>query len=359
VTAVGAAACEQSAPLYCQKLFECYPQDGADLYGTLESCKIADAADCRHLATLPDVSPKSIEAWASCNRALGARSCEQWRFGAPLAECHFPAGTRQMGNACVGSTQCASNHCQVPLDPSTGNPAECGVCAPPPGVGQACNWANNCDFGLRCVETPDVQGGEGCIQPAAEGAACREDDNGPCQGSLVCVQGRCSKPLAAGGACIATFQCDGALRCVNGTCGPALSEGAACASSDRVCGLGLVCVNGACSKPLPEGAPCTGDEQCQGFCAGDPNATGTITNGKCLGGGSEPDARVGEACAPDASSTGMGPRCVYNAFCDRTTSRCVLRKPNGQSCADDTHCLGWLRCNAGKCDDAPVPMCGM
>jgi hypothetical protein len=254
-----------------------------------------------------------------------------------------------MGQACATSSQCTSSYCKLSEDPATGATSDCGVCATAPVAGEACTSSNYCDYGLRCVETPIIPGGLVCIRPAVEGGHCDEVSDSPCEGSLVCVLGSCAKPLGAGGACTQTSQCGGDLRCVTGACGPALSEGAACASDDRVCGDGLGCRMGVCTKLLPDGAPCAGDDECVGFC--DVISTGER---KCV---NRSTAKIGDACAP-LSSPDEGPSCVYQAFCDPMTRQCGLRKPYGQSCRDDSECLGWLRCNAGKCDEPAVPMCG-
>jgi len=353
VTPVGAAACAQSAPLYCEKLFACAPAAGEELYGTVEACKIADAADCRRLGALPDTSPRSIEAWAACNKALGAQTCDEWNFGPPVEGCRSPGGARKLGQVCYGGSQCSSNFCKYTVvDPTTGATSECGVCAAPPGVGESCDYTNYCDVGLRCAQTdPQNSSAMSCIRPVAEGAACSEQSDSPCQGRLVCLDGRCARPLKAGTACTSSIQCDGELICVNGSCGPPLTEDAACTPDDDNCGPGLGCRAGVCTKLLPDGADCNSSEECLGFCD-----TGVgSASGKCVGGIS-PRARAGEACVQDAA-TGMGLECVYQAFCDPATSRCVLRKPDGAPCSDDSQCLGWLRCDAGKCSDPIVPMC--
>jgi hypothetical protein len=351
VTPAGAASCEQSAKPFCGKLFECYPQWGKQWYGTLESCLVAEAAGCRYAAGLPGVSPRSVQGWAACNRALGARTCDQWRFGSPIEECRLPAGSLAPGEGCSSYGQCATSYCRFQVDPTTGDASPCGVCAKAPEVGEDCSWPNGCGFGLKCIDRPDAPSGVACVQPAAEGSACGVELQ-DCQGELVCVEGRCSRPLRIGAACAASFQCQYDLRCVQGACGSPLVEGAACAPDDVVCDFGLGCLDGVCKPLLVEGEACTANEECLGeFCDGDLDVNGSVRNGHCLGGG--PILRTGEACGPDVDG-----ECDDNAFCDSATQRCVLRKPNGQRCTADDQCLDWLVCTGSKCDEPPAPMCG-
>jgi hypothetical protein len=343
VTPTGAATCEQAAAPYCHKLFECEPASGEEVYGTVQSCLATEAADCRYLAELPGVSSQAIQTWAACDRAVGARTCDQWRFAGAEPACRFQPGMRKPGEGCSAFAQCATNYCQHDYNPSTGAISECGICAQAPGVGEECNEGNGCDFGLRCTATREHP--LACVQTLAEGGACHEELD-ECRGQLVCVDGRCSKPLRKGAACIGAWQCEGILRCVEGTCVDPLPGGAACDPDEEDCAAGLGCYNGICSRLLPDGSPCADHAQCLGgFCGG-----------VCEG--AEPSAGTGEPCAPDVASTGIGPECNYNAFCDKATSRCVLRKPPGQPCVDSEQCLGWLVCSAGKCDEPPAPMCG-
>ena len=349
ITVVGAAACQETAGLYCRKLFECYASDGEVMYGSVENCLIMDAADCRRAATVPDSNPQRVQAWAACNKALGAQTCDQWRFGGNIEACAIPPGSRQVGAPCADWAQCATSYCQFTLDPNTGSFADCGVCAPLPGEGEECP-TDDCATGLRCVEA--VPGEKRCTRSIPEGAACRLEGEDLCWRATVCVQDVCTRPLAAGAACVRREQCDGDLRCVNGACGPALAEGAACRSEDESCGTGLGCLNDVCTPKKPEGASCTTDEECLGDQCSIDGVTGKNI---CFGG--NPEAGLGEPCGVAASPAGaLITGCQINAFCGKD-NRCTLRKPTGGACANDAECAGWLSCQAGKCDERPLPMC--
>jgi hypothetical protein len=354
VTPAGAAACEQTAPLYCKKLFECARPSAEEMYGTVEACANLDAADCRQLARLADASKTVIGDWAACNRAVGALTCDQWSFGESVAACRFAGGARQTWAACASDLQCASNHCKFERDANTGRSSTCGVCGPPLGIGDACDFeVEDCTWGLRCVERKEPETGQVCIQPAAEGAACDEESDRPCQGDLVCLQGKCARPVSRDGACTRSFQCQFDLRCVGGTCGEPAGAGAPCTSADHICADHLGCRGDVCTPLNPPGAECFADEECETFCS---SLGGT--RGTCYGNRPVDQVAVGEACAPDASSTGKGNACVYSAFCDPASKRCVARQLDGQPCTDSEQCLGWLSCNAGKCGLSDYPMCG-
>jgi len=335
--------CEQAAKVFCKKLFECAPPWGEELYGTRASCELTEAADCQYLAEVPGVSAQTLRSWVACDNALGARSCDQWRFGGPVEACRFPPGARKVGAGCSAYAQCATSYCRY--NPSTR--VECGSCAAPPKVGEKCDEVNGCAFGLACIEMPEPdtnQLGHFCVQPVVEGGACAQFT--ACQGDLVCVEGHCARPLSIGKSCTDAYECDGDLRCVQGKCADPLPAGAPCFPDEQACGYGLTCYSGSCEPLRPSGSACQADEQCWGFCS----------QGTCEAG--EPPAGIGEECAPDVSSTGIGPECSYNAFCEPGTRSCVLRKPPGQPCSLDGQCLSWLACRDGKCAEPPVPMCG-
>jgi hypothetical protein len=198
----GVGPCEQSAPTYCKKVFECSPEDGRQNFGSLERCQIEDAAFCRQYAALPGASAKAMERWAACGSALAARSCEELKYGGLLDACRREAGARELAQPCLDYSQCQSLHCKAVDRPAGMQPelSACGVCAPQARAGESCDggWGS-CGWGTACV-------GGTCVVQGGEGAAC-ENDHNACLGGFHCVQGACRKSVELGGACESIFDC--------------------------------------------------------------------------------------------------------------------------------------------------------
>src|SRR3954468_17168246 len=97
VSVVGGTVCEESSPTYCAHYFRCDPKGAKEYYGSVDNCAVQDASTCRWLGSLPDVSPKVMESWAACNRALAAQSCEEAKLGEALEACRTLAGARRAG----------------------------------------------------------------------------------------------------------------------------------------------------------------------------------------------------------------------------------------------------------------------
>src|SRR6185436_12537093 len=169
------AACQQTAPLYCQRYFACSPEQAAAAYGTEQACEADDAMACRILGTLPDSDKKGIANWAACNQALATHSCENFSDGFSEGACNLPPGTRPNGQGCLSGVQCASQWCKFPPQPDTATPDDrnvCGTCASKPVAGDPCVEWFDCSGALAC------SGGK-CVEPQAAGGAC-EDSEG-CQ----------------------------------------------------------------------------------------------------------------------------------------------------------------------------------
>jgi hypothetical protein len=351
--------CDQAAAAYCQQLFACDAELGKFAYGSVEGCRAEDATICRWMADLGGVTASSVDAWVACDRAIAAQSCDQMRFGGAVEACRLPAGTRKVGETCISDAQCATTYCREgeapsPPLPSTDLRRWCGVCAPPNGVGQACRRWSECDFGLSCI-------GEVCVRELSEGALCDERSGAPCQGELICVSGRCARPVDTGGSCASGASCAWNLRCVNGTCGPGLGGGEPCREDDDVCAQNFVCVAGACTRLKGGGEVCASSLECDSAtCVGmpDPSGNGNVLGGHCQG---EPTpAAIGEPCTREEEGGGDGGvthPCGLNTFCDATTRRCVLRKRAGDACGGSDECIEVLECRTGKCAPAAEPMC--
>jgi hypothetical protein len=349
---VGGTICEQSAPAYCAQWFKCDPKNAKALYGNVEGCAVEDASTCRWVGSLPGASPKAMESWAACNRALGVLSCEEFNTSSGLEACRTPAGAHKAGEACSADVQCATSYCKQTIDPDTHN-TTCSVCAPAPGVGQPCGPSTYCDFGLSCS---DYENGGVCVRPAPEGGQCDPALSNNCLGDLTCRGGRCQPKSTSGGPCIDSRQCAGDLVCLNGACGSGLARGEVCDPKASLCDHSLACIEGVCSRRLALNEACEFDWQCASdLChlsafAGDPQVCEEPTEG----------TYIGQSCAVDAIPSDAGivgaNVCWYPGFCDEVTRHCVGRRPPGQPCASDDQCYSHLTCTNGTCQLlAPKP----
>jgi hypothetical protein len=229
------------------------------------------------------------------------------------------------------------------------------------------------------ISYDDAKGGA-CLGVLA-GVGCRESDAD--QNTTACDEAF-KGTKAEGAACVTPAQCvsggcdfsgcSATAACCAGKClaaPPTVAEGAACDGTSH-CATGAVCDGGTCKRPGGRGATCRGPFQCQaglacvtqigatsGTCGSFP-ATGQACNtsgGACDSVSDYCDSvtnkctkrlAVGATCA----STDQG--CVYYAFCDPSTSKCVAFSELDGSCLADGDCLGTLLCLNGKCA-APTP----
>jgi hypothetical protein len=349
--------CEQTAGLYCEEVFRCNPEGEKWEYGSIERCKQEDATRCHAIARQPGADTKAvIKAWADCNRAWGAQSCDESLFGPELAACRASKGTRKNGEACESAFQCASAYCKFPVDPRTNTLSDrtCGACATAPGLGAECQeYGNGCDLGLVCWANT-------CLKAGKEGDACDLETTG-CQGSLLCIEGSCSKPRSEGGKCEDSVFCLDDLVCLGGSCSKRLAGGEACKADDFACVRDLGCVGGKCGPRLMGGAPCTGLDDCETRCVGLSQPDGTITDGRCMDPTpSATSALDGEPCRPLPMGADAGTGdidCSYDTYCDATTMKCTRTKLVDQPCASKGECLDPLDCTAGKCAYPVGSMC--
>jgi hypothetical protein len=354
----GLAACDQTATLYCQHEFECFP-DSVERYGTVEFCAALDAANCRRFAGLSGASPKFATEWVACNRALAAATCDEARFGLVTPACEVTPGIRPQGAGCTAVEQCSTGNCAFDLDPVTGVSPDCGICAPLIGEGQPCPGGSWCGHGLAC--DPDAGGDATCLRLVPEGAECGGMNRVVCAGQLTCIGGRCSRPLPAGEACASDPDCQGDLACRAGRCGPPPKAGDACDPMRDVddCGLKLYCaMDGACVVRKSTGDACTYDLECASL---ECSANGSGRPGICATGtGTSVPVGVGEPCSLDLSKPdddGFKRYCTGLAHCDHASQRCVRSKIAGDPCATEEECLYPWTCEAGKCAARPEMMC--
>lgn len=299
----GAAICAETAPAYCQHWFSCYPEEAREYYGSMQACQTDEVADCRVHGALAGVAPMTSERWGECNRAYGARACDDMT---PAPEvCTTLPGARAVGEACVDERQCATLRCKTP--PRTESSADlqlCGTCAPQPVAGDRCVEWDDCGFeGLACE-------GERCVK--------QEDVGGPCQTLIGCKD---------------------ELVCLEGKCDPGRAEGEPCTGLLE-CAANLRCTGGQCTAALPVGAVCKDDFDCQSHQCDQARCQDSVPKRVGLG---EPCGRV-DICTSDGR-------------CDEVTSKCVAYKRQGEACARSLDCFYFLACQAGKCQPLSDDVC--
>lgn len=271
------SACYAYAKARCMRLSKCEPNKLAlDLAGSLQdgdfnACIPRSTQMCLYERG-PKASATTADAIKKCAKALEAASCADVRADAP-ADCALPPGKIATGKACAFDVECAA-----------------GLCARAAGT--------------KCGT---------CVDSAKEGADCTER----CGGGLVCVDKKCAKRAAAGGACTANAACAAGLTCIKDKCTKALGEGAACdpdrraSRCDEVAGLYCAASSKTC-KPLTlakagescaeEGRACRGDATCEdGTCVKTlmPGAACAPTGAMC----DPPGECIGGVCTiPDATA---------------------------------------------------------
>jgi hypothetical protein len=216
-----AAACERSSFAWCARLAACSPVDLWQYFGTLESCRAADAIRCEHELTLDGVNADPAGVDAATER-LEHVSCREVVIGSYRAHGTLH-GTRSEGETCEAALgfQCVTGYCQVP---ETGF---CGTCLSRPDpiemAGEPCSisesqFGNSYDCrapGLIC----DIPS-ETCVLVTAAGDPCRtseRDPAGTCDSGLVCRAGICEEPLYLGESC--TPEADSCSRDAHLVCG--------------------------------------------------------------------------------------------------------------------------------------------
>jgi hypothetical protein len=304
----GSSACEQTAPLYCQRYFMCFPEDAQFSYGTEHGCEVDDAMTCHILGTLSDVDKMAVERWAACNRSLSLQACDGFLSRTPLPECAVHAGTRPAGKACVDGSQCVTKFCKVSPAMEPTSPEDlhvCGICAPTPAPGDPCVEWNDC-------------------------------------GELACSGGKCTVPQKAGAACADSDGCDTNLVCFEGTCGPPRMAGETC--TDFECAIELRCVAGKCAPGVPAGQACTESCECESYNCGNDNVCKEDVP-------TEPPIAPGRPCTPG------GTACQGGSYCDGVSGLCKLYQRMGEPCARNRECAFLLTCQAGQCQPVSDAIC--
>ncbi|MGC4119017.1 MAG: hypothetical protein QM765_31510 [Myxococcales bacterium] len=170
-------------------------------------------------------------------------------------------------------------------------------------------------------------------------------EGGDCQIDWECLDGlRCSKTCSEA--------------CCKGKCAPNPGEivqaGGECGLYTQLCAWGTFCRSESpkkhCRAEVAAGASCTFKDVCVAgyLCTATETAAGTCTK----------KPKAGESCL--TIDVGMGVtqgRCAVDAYCDKTSNKCLARKAPGASCAEghDEQCQGYGQCvgTPAKCVAAP------
>ena len=241
---------------------------------------------------------------------------------------------RKAGQACGGTTECASAHCAD------------GVCCDSDctGVCMACNSSGTC--------TP-VTSGTDNLCPVACNVSTNQYTPGQC-GTASGGVGQCAPAVACpnGNVCASATECASDCstsgRCATGSfCdGSTCHAGTTCTASPG-CASGFYCDGTAsCKLKLVKGANCTNDLQCSTpFCVDDV-CCDTACTGACMACnlGSSPGT-----CSPVTSGTDnsclpvtCSGNIITNGQCGTAsggTGQCAANAcANGNVCADGSHC---------------------
>jgi hypothetical protein len=249
--------------------------------------------------------------WTRCIPPL-RRELAPWRV--PSAAFVQPVGL---------AMRCASSVRPDVVEGCAGGDGACVdfTCAPRGEARSPCRdeVLGQCRPGLHC------DGGR-CAPLGGEGAGCdpTAPDETSCIAGLLCVDGACLRPRAAGEAC-GEAPCGPCLRCEDGSC----VEATACELAlGEGCGLRATCGRGTCVERAGLGEACD-DRDCE---VGLGCLLSTLTCARM--------PAPGEPCAEV-----VGPGCGPDAICEGGTCRALPAE--GEACTGT--CAGGLVCASGAC----------
>lgn len=256
-------------------------------------------------------------------------------------------GTSLFGTPRAELRQAAARACLAAIDSES-----CAILSRPLPTTCQTAWMGTAAEGEPCLVNAECAGGRceplatdleaicgGVCRPfVASGGRCGEDAE--CRPGLVCRDGACGTPGAAGDACDANYDCGFELWCDPGTgrCAPEPGQGDACRRrffGEDPCSARLVCTTegtvSRCALGAGEGDACDTSTPCRPGLRCDDDAA------ECV-----PTAEPGERCA-GAGNCPLGLECV-----DRDGFRCVPRGVIGDACSPSLPCLAG-GCDAGRC----------
>jgi hypothetical protein len=267
-------ACSDFVTIVRHRETSCYgvaaePNESTLISRQVESCVLASSAPGSQVGG---------SYWESCGSAAN-NGCAGYKCAT------YPAGTRNDGEPCLTSTQCASLWCRA-TSVVDGNGSvlrgavQCGACASRLPEGASCDVATDaCDVGLSCF-------GGACRTLGSQGAACATWSDCAAPAFVCKSSGTCGTITPTGAPCVTSSDCttdtgcdlvtkvctaahfaqpgescDGEVhrckagRCntVAGVCPTILTDGTACDATDpsKVCDDYASCFQGICQIPDP------------------------------------------------------------------------------------------------------------
>jgi hypothetical protein len=229
-------------------------------------------ATCYDVAPEPNESTlvsREIESCALDSNALGSQvNAAYWEACAATADngcqgyqcAQFPAGTRQAGEACLLSEQCASLFCKgVNVSDSSGvtvyGAIQCGACAPRLAEGDPCDVASDaCEIGFSCFRSV-------CRKQGVQGEACAVWNDCALPTWVCKSSGVCDSVTADGQPCATQADCTTDTGCdvASGLCTPVTfgQPGAMCDGNVYRCEAGdCDTKSGVCPRIAPDGKAC-------------------------------------------------------------------------------------------------------
>jgi hypothetical protein len=256
-------ACTDVSSARCTRLMTCSPSVFSRRFSSLAQCVMGHTQVCLNSFAASQNS-NSDDRLEACAAALPTQDCTTFLADVTVGPCQPSPGPRADGQPCAFAGQCSSAYCNIPAG------SNCGGCAAQPKAGDACGDCGT--LGLVCANGT-------CVAPLAAGASC-DRMTAPCVSGTVCVgggattMGSCrAQATTAGAACDARRRTapdcsrDADLYCATGgTCMTAASagQGMMCGQINGVltlCASGgcfgqMAGMPGTCASPAPDGMPC-------------------------------------------------------------------------------------------------------
>lgn len=234
------AACEEQRAAICKAIFQCEPLIAPAYYGSEAICAQKGAERCKNLVRLPGVA-ETPDALRECAEKYTDPYC-----GGTFQQACFPKGTRGLGEPCTVKGQCESRGCFL------NETGDCGTCKELKPEGAVCSESvQDCEPDLTCLSITHT-----CGKALPLDAGCA--DHADCEGTLLCIGGKCAERFGEGHACTEDFcdsmqllTCDG-QQCVKFSI---VAAGQSCAAD--WCGYGSTCdAASVCVLQPAEGEPC-------------------------------------------------------------------------------------------------------